>query len=556
VNISAALRSFIFFFIVIAFLLAACSFDPNVRKQKYLDQGESYLEKGKYPEASIEFLNAVKIDRNDANAHYQLAKGYVKLQQWPKAYDEFKRTIELQPENYPARVDLAKLLIASGSLQQAQEQTDLLLQRRPNDSQTHFIVGNLLAAEANYPAAIAEMRKAIAINSSDGDSYLNLALLQMKAGQPDSAEANFKKAVELNPKDTGARSMLGDFYQFHNRPAEAEQQFRSAIEIDPQNPDLRAALARLYIAEGKNAEAEGFLKQVKVDFPNNSVGYRMLGDFYFKTGALDKATTEYGSLYQEHPKDLEVKKNFIQLLIFRNRLNEARSLNEQILKSNPNDNDGLLYAGEIQIRDGHGSDAVVDLQKLTKNDATNAVAHYQLGVALEESGDQESAEREWREAVRLRPDLTDAQRSLALLAMRKGDMTTLEQAATQLMTLQSGVPEGYSLRAVAEINRKQFAAAEEDIHKAIDIGPQSQLGYVEMGNLKFVQKQYEDATQAYQDALDRDANSSDALRGLMNTYIAQKQADRAVAVAEAQIAKSPSNGDFYDLLGTAFSQHA
>lgn len=549
-NASTALRSVVLF-ILIALLLVACSLDPNVRKQKYIDRGQSYFEKGKYPEAEIEFLNAVKIDQNDADAHYRLAKSYVKLERWPKAYDEFKRTIELQPQNYPARVDLTKLLIASGSLQQAQEQTDLLLQKRPNDAQTHFIFGTLLAAQEKYPAAIGEIEKAIAIDPGDWDSYFNLALLQVKTNQTDPAEVNFKKAIELNPTETSAREMLGNYYQFHGRFAEAETQFRSAIQADSQNPDLRAALARLYIAEGKNADAEEFLKQVKHDFPNNSVGYRMLGDFYFKSGALDKATAEYASLYQEHPKDLTVKKNYIELLIFKDRLDEANSLDQEVLKQAPNDSEGLLYSGEIQIRQGHLADGIATLQRLIKNDPANAGAHDQLAIAFQRSGDQDSAERELREAVRLRPDLSDVQRSLALLAMRKGDMATLEQCATALMNLQPAVPEGYSLRAISEINRKQFAAAEADAHKAIEVGPQSQLGYVQMGNLKFVQKQYRDAASAFQAALDRDANSVDALRGLMNTSIAQNEVDRALAIAETQITKSPSNGDFYDLLGTA-----
>ncbi len=55
---------------------------------------------------------------------------------------------------------------------------------------------------------------------------------------------------------------------------------------------------------------------------------------------------------------------------------------------------------------------------------------------------------------------------------------------------------------------------------------------------------------AYQEALDRDPNSKDALRGLMNAYLAQKQIDEAIAAANAQIAKSPNNSGFYDLLGT------
>ncbi len=74
-----------------------------------------------------------------------------------------------------------------------------------------------------------------------------------------------------------------------------------------------------------------------------------------------------------------------------------------------------------------------------------------------------------------------------------------------------------------------------------------------MGNLKFVQKQYDEAGKAYQDALDRDANSTDALRGLMNTYLAQNQIDKAIAAANAQIAKSPDNSSFYVCSAACFS---
>ena len=305
------------------------------------------------------------------------------------------------------------------------------------------------------------------------------------------------------------------------------------------------------MGEGKYAEAEEFLQQAKRNFPDNSAGYRMLGDFYFTTGNLDKAIAEYTALYQEHPQDIQVKKNYIQLLIERNRFDEATKLNDEILQANPHDNDALVSRSEMQISGGNLKDAIATLQAVIKNDPKNGQAHYSLGVALDKSGDPQGAETEWVEAARLRPDLVDAQRSLAGAALRRGDPNRLAQAASQIISLQPSSPEGYVLRALSEINRNQLTAAETDIRKAIDIAPQSSLAYVQLGNLKFTEKQYGDAAKAYQQALDLNANSKDALRGLMNTYIAQKQIDRAIAVANAQIAKSPNNSGFYDLLGSA-----
>ncbi len=535
---------------LVAVGLTACSRDPNVRKQKYFDSGQRYFEKGKYREAEIEFVNAIKIDQNYADAHYQLAQVYLKTQQPSRAYQELVRTVELRPEDYSARIDVAQLLIAGGQLQQAEEQTDWLLQNSPQNPKVHVAAAELLAAKADFPAAVVQMQKAIALAPDDGNLYLKLALLLLKTGQPDAAEASFSKAVALNPKAVDAWLVMGTYHQASGQYDKAGQDFRRAMDVDPKNPEPRAALARLLLAQGKNAEAEEFLKQAKRDFPDNSTGYRLLGDFYFTTGDLSKATAEYAALYQEHPKDIQVKKNYIQILIRNKSYDEARKLNDEILKASPQDSDARLYRGELEIAAGDANGATATLQTVLKNDPTNAAAHYQLGLAFQALGNWESAESEWREAVRLRPEFIEAQRSLALLAMRQGDMGTLEPAATQLIHLEPSSPEGYALRAVSQINTKHFNEAEEDIRKAIAADPKSHLGYVQLGNLRFAQKQYGEAGNAYQDALDRDPNSTDALRGLMNSYLAQNQVDRALAVANAQIAKSPANASFYYLLGS------
>jgi tetratricopeptide (TPR) repeat protein len=533
-----------------ATLLVGCSRDPNVRKQKYLASGQHYFEKGLYREAAIQFKNALQIDSGFADAHYRLALALLKLQQWGPAYQELGRVIELQPENYPARIDLANLLIAGHDFKQAQEQTDLLLQKQPSNPQVHVAAANLLIGQQNLPAAIQEMQTAIALSPNSWEPYLDLALLQIKANQLDAAEANFKKAVEVNPQAAQAHLALGTYYQSRSRFSEADQQFHQAMDVDPKDPDPPAALARLYIAQGKKAEAEEFLKQVKTKFPDNSTGYRMLGDFYFATGDLDKATAEYAAVYHDHAKDMQVEKNYVQLLILKNRLDEARKLDDAILAANANDNEGLVYRAQIEIRNGQASDAVQTLENVLKNDPDNGVAHYHLGLALDQLGNPSRALEEWRAAVRLRPDLIEAQRALATGAMREGDMATLEQTATQIISLQPTSPDGYAMRALSKINRKQFAAADEDVKKAINVAPQSAVGYLQLGNLKLVQKQYPDAAAAYQQALDHDPVSHDALDGLMNTYLAQNQMDKAISVANAQIAKSPNSSAFYDLLGT------
>ncbi|HTW58302.1 MAG TPA: tetratricopeptide repeat protein [Terriglobales bacterium] len=541
-------------------VLAGCTRDPNVRKQKYFDSGNKYFSEGKYHEAVIQYSNAIQIDSRFAQAHYQLGQTYLKMGDTNHAFQQLNRTVELAPDNYRARIDLSNLLVTvrnpDGSpvpdiLKQAKAHLDYVEKEQPNLPETHEAWANYYSAQNQLGLAITEMQKAIAADPSRSESYLLLALLQLRSNLPDQAEMNFKKAVQTDPKAMNAQLALGGFYQSRNRLAEAEQQYHRAIESDPKNPGPRAALVRLLMQEGKKSETEAFLEQTKKDLPDNSEGYRMLGDFYFATGDLDKALTEYASLFNDHPKDPQVKKNYIQLLILKNHLDDAARLNDEILKVNAHDVDALVYKGQIQLRKNDANGAISSLQNALQNDPNNAVAHYQLGLAYEQQHDQARAESEWREAVRIRPDLTDAQRALAALELQRGDVDALLATAQQIITAQPYSADGFLLKGIAEVTRQQYSDAEKDAQQAMQRAPQSPAPYVQLGNVQLAQKHFPDAVKFYQQALDKDPSSADGLSGVMNTYFAQKNYDKAIAAAQAQIAKSPNTSDFYDLLGTA-----
>jgi tetratricopeptide (TPR) repeat protein len=534
---------------LIAVLLSSCSLDPGVRKQKYFEEGQSYFRRGQFSEAAIEFSNAIKIDPGFADAHLQLAESYLRLEQRERAYQELVRTIELRPGDGRARTELATLLIQLRRFNEAQDQVNLLLKARPDDPGVHALASSLFAAQGKIPEAIAETQRSIALAPGHWESYLSLGLLQLKAGDQ-AAEASFKKVIELNPKAVQARLVLGSYYQSQKRLADAEKQFVDAQALDPAAIDPRKARAGLYLAEGRKFDAEQVLLEAKRDLPHNPDAVLALSNFYFMTGEVDKSLAEYRLLYQERPDDLQVKKKYVQLLIQAKRLDDARRLTDEMLKINPKDDDALVYRGQLQISSGDLTGAQQTLHVVIANAPDNLQAHYAQGVALQKQGNLERAEDEWRAVLRLDPNDLDAERSIADAAMLQGNMGALEDAANQMIRLQPASADGYALRALANINRKRYVEAERDIRRAIAVAPQSAFGYVQMGNLRFAQKQYGDAAKAYQEALERNANSTDALRGLVNAYIAEKQVDKAIAIVNLQISKSPTNSNFYNLLGT------
>src|SRR5467141_4125185 len=129
-------------FFLLAALVAGCSANPNARKLKYLQQGDLYFKKGKYPEANISYSRALQIDPRFVEAHYKRAQGFLKQGSWALAFQELSSTVDLQPENWPAQLDLGQLLLAGGKPQEAKDRALLILHGNPEHSDAQILLSN------------------------------------------------------------------------------------------------------------------------------------------------------------------------------------------------------------------------------------------------------------------------------------------------------------------------------------------------------------------------------------------------------------------------------
>src|SRR5467141_3300544 len=177
-------------FFLLAVLVACCSRDPNVRKLKFLQQGEVYFEKGKYPEANISYSRALQIDPRFVEAHYKRAQCLIKQSSWAAAFQELSRTVELQPQNWPAHLDLGQLLLVGGKPQEAKDRALLILHGNPEHSDAQILLSNADAALGNLNDALEEAREAVRIAPDRSTSLINLGLIQAKASAFDDSEAS------------------------------------------------------------------------------------------------------------------------------------------------------------------------------------------------------------------------------------------------------------------------------------------------------------------------------------------------------------------------------
>jgi tetratricopeptide (TPR) repeat protein len=537
------------FLLALLICAAGCSRDPNVRKQKYMESGNKYYEQGKFAEAAIQFANAVQVDPNFADAHYRLAETYARRQQWQQAFASLRKTVDLQPSNVKARIDLGNLLLASRNLDDARAEAEHVLAIDSNNADGHALMANILSASKQQPQALEEMQKAIAIAPGRSQLYQNLALLQVNSGDSAAGEQSLKKAAELDPKSSTPLIVLASLYERLNRFADAESSLRSAIQVQPSELGPRVGLARLLQGQHKSKEAEEVLRQAQSDLKQQPDAYRLLAEFYLSTGDLDRAATEFEALIKNHPDDLKLSKEYIPLLVSRNRLDDAERLNAQLLSKNAQDLEGLIYRGEILNRRAKPVEAQKSLQDALKMDPGNLNAHFQLGLAMAAQHNMEGAESEWQAALKIRPDFVPAIRAMAGVAMEKGDVKELARTAGEVIRLQPGNPEGYLLRSAAEINQRDFPAAERDILKLMELAPNSAMGYSRLGTLRAIQKKDAEAAKLFEQALSKDPNAIDALQGIATLSMRANQPAKALTRIDEQLAKAPANARMYQLKG-------
>ncbi|MGD0902869.1 MAG: tetratricopeptide repeat protein [Terracidiphilus sp.] len=534
---------------IAAALLAGCHRDPNVRKHKYLESGDRYSAQGKYREAAIQYLNALKVDKSFPDAHYALAQTYMHLGEYSAAYAELARTVELQPANYKARIDLGNLFLAGGRIDDAQKQADAVMAAQPNNPDLHASLSAIALRRGNRDQALVEINRALQLEPNRAAFHEDLALLQSAdPAKATSAEDELKKAVALDPKAVNAKLLLASFYVRNNRLQDAEKTGWDAVATDPNSLAARESLAQIVLREGDRPRVEQILRQASKDLANNPQGVRILADYFEGSGQMDKAKTEFASLAAKYPKNISVQKGYIRLLLQIKDYETARTVVTALMKKNSKDPEVVALNGIVLLNDGKTNDAVNALMDGAKNYPKDAFIQYWLGKAAQQKGDSALAQKSFQQAMDLNPSRLDAEEELAQIAVMRGDMQLLEDVANKAIAAAPRFPGGYVWRATVEMNHNAPDKAEADLKTAMSIAPKSKQAYLLLGKIRFSQKRYPEGVALLEQALQDDPNSFEAMRLLVGYELFQKHPDKAMERLNAQIEKSPKNSSFYDLL--------
>ncbi len=301
----------------------------------------------------------------------------------------------------------------------------------------------------------------IALQHDNPDFYDELAQSQAQRGLFAEAINNYQKAIELgkiNPFWTYKN--LGDAFKQESRLNEAISVYQKAITLDSNNPITYESLGQAQALSGNfNAAIINYQKALELGIKNPLWTYINLGD----------------------------------TLIKENRLNEARSAYQQVLKLQP---DNSLVATKLKE---------IGIQQQNEISDNSWLEIHNQGDEYFKQEEWEKAIAFYQQAIELNPDYFWSHYNLgrALSELKKWDEAIVYFKKTIALKPSNQLIIDIYQRLgglFEEVN--QYDEAVISYHKVIELNPTSPWAYRGMGNVLLKQKKLEEAVTSYQKSIE------------------------------------------------------
>lgn len=248
------LRSLAASALVVAVLSGCASRGPTpqqVEQQGLLAAGERLENSGAYDEALVEYVRALAVEPNNAEAHYRVGRVHAVLGNGATARDAFLRALSQAP-GHPGALEGLGL---------------------------HYL------EEGQRDAANSLLHKAIGRDAARWRAYNGLGVLADLAGKHALAQAYFGQALRQRPDDATLINNLGYSYYLDGRLREAQQQFERVVAAEPANSKALSNLGLVLTRQRQYPRAVQTMERIMSPAQARySVGYICLID-----GRLEEA---------------------------------------------------------------------------------------------------------------------------------------------------------------------------------------------------------------------------------------------------------------------------
>jgi tetratricopeptide (TPR) repeat protein len=360
---------------------------------------------GKYDVATTEIKEALKLRPDWEVGALFNAQLLQQRESNTKAIEYLRGFLQAYPKAREVRANYARLLINNKQLKEARAEYQVLLDDQPNNADIAVTIGLLSLQMSDFATAEKWLKRALELKYRDPDAvrfYLGQVAEETK--RYDEA-MKYYVSVQAGEQFVPAQARYAFLLGRQNKLAEAREYLQNVrTASDEQRALLIQAEAQL-LREAKNyQESYDLLNQALEKQPEN---LDLLYDSAMAAEKLDRidvVETNLRRLITLKPDHAQAYNALGYTLADRtDRLKEAKGYIEKALKLSPDDPFILDSMGWVLYRLGDQKEALGYLQRAYSLRPDPEIAAH-IGEVMWTRGQQQDAEKIWRDASRDNPD--------------------------------------------------------------------------------------------------------------------------------------------------------
>jgi tetratricopeptide (TPR) repeat protein len=288
----------------------------------------------------------------------------------------------------------------------------------------------------NLRAGVGELARLVALQQPrEAEWYLQLGDAWLAGGEPDKAVAAYERAVRLRPQMVRGLRSLAQGLKAAGQIQRSGETLQQAIRIGPSDAGSWYQLGVLASDLGQTGEAVEKLQKAIVLDPDLPGVYTTLAAVEAGAGQRDRAGEALREALRIDPYDAAAWDLAGRAMAEQNRYPEAFFDFEKALRHRPNFGQYLYDYALTLAGAGEFYRAEDSAESATKADPNLPEPHALLGRLLARKRQLAEAAKEYREALRLRPNFAQARLDLASVLVAQGEK---QQAVEQLHEVAEG----------------------------------------------------------------------------------------------------------------------
>jgi tetratricopeptide (TPR) repeat protein len=376
--------------------------------------GVSLLHLRRFAEAAAAFETCLQTHPNDETALFGKAFALQSQGRHAEAETAYAEVLKRNPSQEEALLNLIAMAIEGKKDPATREHCEKLLTIRPESKVALEVVMALDLASGDYEAACSAGERLTRIAPDGFEAWFNFGVACRGAGRGEPAVAAFSKATRIRPKSFEAQSSLGAALQEQGDLVKAKSAYEAALKLSPDHPAVLWNLVLTAEQSGNAREAERLCATLVSKSSKPDTALFRLGSLRFQRGDYSGSSEAFRNCLKKRPDWPAAQLNLGLSLWKSGNRDEARQKLESV--NGAYGSEALHSLAMMAAERQDYQQALGYYNKLADAGERTPELFYNTGLILQNLGRPEEAAQQYREALAVKPDLSEAIQALALVS--------------------------------------------------------------------------------------------------------------------------------------------